>query len=264
MMPVHINDIYYDPERQFCGLYIASKISMPDFDPTLELLRILNQNKVCFLSISSHRSEGVVHNFITLDLTENPGLKEELVKRIKEKFGTMLVYLVCADSGVPGLIYNVDGYPVILNVSGHPIQVAAMTTSGWKNLVMGMIRRYKSEATLMLWNMGNDFGEAQGKYLLEMKGLSDRNRIRIGLAILQALGWGKFELTECDDFGKTVVISAKENFEELITWELLDYENRFLLGFFVGLVSKVFDKACRGTEVKCMKLGDPQCQFVIK
>jgi len=264
MMPVHINDIYYEPEKQFCGLYIAAKITMPDFDPTLELLRILNENKICFLSISSHRSEDAVHNFITLDLTDAPELKEEMIKNIKEKFGSRLVYLECADSGVPGLIYNVNGYPVILNISGRPMQVAAMTTSGWKNLVMGMIRRYKGDAMLMLWNMGNDFGEAHGKTLLEIKGLSDRHRIKIGLAVLQALGWGKFELAECDEFGKVVVIRATENFEELITWELLDYENRFLLGFFVGLVSKVFDKACRGTEVKCMKLGDPYCEFVIR
>ncbi|MBC7121156.1 MAG: hypothetical protein H5T33_06245 [Candidatus Methanosuratus sp.] len=263
-MPVHINDIYYDPEKQFCGMYIASKASMPDFDPTIELLNILNKNKVCLLSISSHRSEDVVHNFIILDLTDKSKLKENMIKNIHEIFGSRLVYFECAESGVPGLIYNVNGYPVILNVSGHPMQVAAMTTSGWKNLVIGMIRRYKGDATLMLWNMGNDFGEAHGKFLLEIKNLSDKNRIMIGLAVLQALGWGKFDLAECDEFGKVVVIRATENFEELITRELLEYENRFLLGFFVGLVSRVFDKACRGTEVKCIKLGDPYCEFLIK
>ncbi|MDI9644702.1 MAG: 4-vinyl reductase [Candidatus Verstraetearchaeota archaeon] len=264
MMPVHINDIYYEPEKQFCGLYVAAKIAVPDFDPTLELLAVLNESKVCFLSISSHRSNDVVHNFVTLDLTDKPKLKEEIVEKVSEKFGSRLTYLECADSGVPGLIFNVNGYPVILNLSGRPLQVAAMTTTGWKNLVMGMIRRYGADATLMLWNMGSDFGEAHGKILADIRGLSDRNRIRIGLAVLQALGWGKFELTECDEFGKLVVIRATENFEELITREMLDYENRFLLGFFVGLVSRVFDKACRGTEVKCTKLGDPYCEFVIR
>lgn len=263
-MPVHINDIYYDPEGHFCGLYVASKISLPDFDPTLELIKILNKENVCFLSISSHRSDDVIHNFIVLDVSKKPCLRYELASEIKERFGENLVYVECAETGVPGLIYNVNGYPVILNLSGRPLQVAAMTTSAWKNLIMGMIRRYGSGATAMLWDMGSDFGEAHGKLLMEMKGLNDKDRIRVGLAVIQALGWGKFTLSECDEFGRRVVIRASENFEELVTREMLEYENRFLLGFLVGLVSKVFDKACRGTEVKCRKLGDPYCEFVIK
>jgi len=40
-MPVHLSDHYYDPERDYCGLYIVAKIELPEFGPTTELLKIL-------------------------------------------------------------------------------------------------------------------------------------------------------------------------------------------------------------------------------
>jgi hypothetical protein len=74
----------------------------------------------------------------------------------------------CADSNIPGFMYNVMGYPLILNFENQPLQVAALTAPVWKTLVMGMVKRFGTGATIILWYMGNDAGEGLGKILLPM------------------------------------------------------------------------------------------------
>jgi predicted hydrocarbon binding protein len=263
-MSVHVSDHYYDPDKNYCGLYIVSKLALPEFGPTSELIKIFDKREIILLSITSHQKDGLVYDFIIVDLTGKESVKTELEKEIREKFGDKLVFIECADTGVPGFIYNVNGFPLVFNFSNNYTQVAALTAPIWKTLIMGMIKRFGASASIILWYMGNDAGEGKGKVLLTLTGINNRDMIKIGLARLQSLGWGRFELAECDEQGKEVVIRVYDNFEEMVTKELLDYQNSFMKGFLVGLASTIFGKGCRAIETKCVNKGDPYCEFVLR
>jgi predicted hydrocarbon binding protein len=262
-MSVHVSDHYYDPEKHYCGIYIVSKLSLPEFGPTSELIKIFDKRGIVLLSITSHQYDGVVYDFIIVDLTGKENIKTDLEKEIRDKFGEKLVYLQCAETGIPGFIYNVNGFPLVFNFSNNYTPVAALTAPVWKTLIMGMIKRFGTGASIILWYMGNDAGEGKGKLLLPLKGISNKDMVKMGLARLQSLGWGRFDLIECDEQGKTVIIRVHDNFEEMVTKELLDYQNSFLKGFLVGLVSIIFGKGCRAMETMCVNKGDPYCEFTL-
>ena len=263
-MPIHLADHYYDPNKKYCGLYIVAKMELPAFGPTTELIRIFDKRAIPLLTINSHTKDGNVYNFLMVDLTDKEGAKEEIVEEIKTVFANRLVYFRCIDTGIKGFIYNINGFPLIFNFSNNHSQAAALTASTWKTLIMGIVKRYGVGASVILWYMGNDAGEGKARIMMGLQGLSNVEMVKIGLARLQSLGWGRFDLIECDELGKRVVIRVFDNFEEMITKELLDYQNSFLKGFLVGLISTIFGKACRGIEVKCVNKGDPYCEFLLR
>jgi predicted hydrocarbon binding protein len=264
-MPVHLSDHYYDPERDYCGLYVVAKIELPEFGPTTELLKIFDSKGIVSITITSHQKDLVAYDFVIVDLTGKKHLKKELEKEIKERFGKRLLLFECTDTGIPGFIYNMKGFPLIFNFSDAYLPMAALSTSAWKTLFEGLTKRFGSGGMVIMWFMGNDAGEGKAKVLLNLNGkLTNVERIKIALARLQSFGWGKFELVECDDRGKRVVIRVQDNFEDILTKDLKDYQNSFLRGFLVGLICTLFNKACRGMETKCINKGDPYCEFLIR
>ncbi|MGQ9759917.1 MAG: V4R domain-containing protein [Candidatus Methanomethylicaceae archaeon] len=264
-MPVHLSDHYYDPDRNYCGLYIVSKVVLPDFSPTAEMIRIFNRRGILLLNISSHQKDFITYDFVIIDLSEKEHLKEEIEKEIKERFGTNLISMECIETGVPGFIYNINGFPLIFNFSDNLLPAAAMAINTWKMLFQGLMKRFGADGLTLLWFMGNDAGEGNGIELLKLKGtLTNVDRIKIAFARLQSFGWGRFELVECDDKANRIIIRVYDNFEESATKEIKGYQNSFLRGFLVGLISLLFNSPCRGIETSCINKGDPCCEFMIR
>lgn len=264
-VPVHLSDHYYDPDKEYCGLYLVSKIELPSFGPTSELIKIFNRRNISLLTINSHRKGDLIYDFIIIDLTGKKRLKEEIRKEILDKFGDRLRLFECIETGIPGFVFNKNGFPLVFNFNDEYTPVAAIGIHAWKTLFEGLIERFGAGGSVIIWFMGMDMGENSARRVMRLKGsFSCPDRIKISLSRLQSLGWGKFEIAECDESGKRVVIRVRDNFEELATLDMEDYESNFLRGFLVGLISVLFGKACRGTESKCIKKGDKYCEFVIR
>lgn len=264
-MPVHISDHYFDQNRNYCGLYVVSKIELPDFGPTSELVKIFDKRGIILITISSHQKDNIAYDFVIVDLTGKKHLKEDIRKEILDKFGKRLLLFECVETGVPGFIYNVKGFPLVFNFSDDYIPMAALSINSWRNLLEGLVDRYGAGGLVIIWHMGNDAGEEKARQIMRLKGdLSCTDRIKIALARLQSFGWGRFEIRECDEDGKRIVIRVYDNFEDLVTKDLKDYQNNFLEGYLVGLISILFGKACRGVEQKCIKKGHKYCEFLIR
>jgi predicted hydrocarbon binding protein len=263
--PVHLSDHYYDPNRDYCGFYVISTIALPSFGPTAELIKVFDERGVILVTITSHHEEGLVKDFVIADLTGRKHLREDLERAIRAKFGKKLIFFESADTGIPGFIYNIRGFPLVFNFSGDYIQSAALSADSWRTLLRGTIQRFGSNGLMILWHMGDDAGENEAKLLTRLKSvMSCPERIKIALARLQSLGWGRFELAECDPDGRRIVIRVYDNFEDTLAMDLENYQSSFLRGYLVGLVSVLFARACRGVEAKCIARGDEFCEFVIR
>jgi len=261
-IPVSLADHVYDPTKSYCGLYAVS-IREPPKSPTAQIIQLLSMKGMSLISIKSQEKDRMIYDFMIIETTGCTHTKEDLTEEIKEAIGDSLIYLEFVETNVSGFIYNVKGFPLVFNHANEPMPVTAVTHSTWKTFFSGMVKRFGSGGMVMLWFMGNDAGEAEGMEAKILSGkLTVKARLNISLAKLQALGWGRFELAECDE-GR-VIIRVFENFEDIVTKGLANYRNTFLRGFLVGLVSVFFNKACRGVELKCINRGDPYCEFMIR
>ncbi len=264
-VPVHLSDHFYDPHRDYCGLYLVSKIELPEFGPTSELINIFNRRNISLLSINSHRKGDLAYDFVIVDLTGKKKMKNEIRKEIVEQFGDRLQLFECVETGIQGFVYNKNGFPLVFNFNDEYTQAAAIGIYGWKTLFQGLIERFGEGGMVIIWFMGMDMGENSARRVMRLKGeFNCFERIRISLSRLQSLGWGKFEIAECNEDGKKIIIRVRDSFEELITSEIEGYESTFLRGYLVGLISILFGKACRGTETKCVRKGDEFCEFLIR
>lgn len=118
---------------------------------------------------------------------------------------------------------------------------------------------------VIIYEMGNGAGESKAAELqLLNSSLSSRDMISMALAQLQSFGWGRFEIRNCDEDGKRILIRIYDNFEDNVTVDMPDYQNSLMRGFLVGLTSIIFNKACRGTIEKCIKKGDEYCEILIR
>jgi len=86
-MTVHLSDHYYDPYKHYCGLYVVSKLKLPEFGPTSELIKIFDERGIILMSITSHQKDGLAYDFVTVDLTLKLDQKDAIEKEIQEVWG---------------------------------------------------------------------------------------------------------------------------------------------------------------------------------
>lgn len=125
-MPVHLSDHYYEKNKQYCGLYVVSKVELPDFSPTAELIRIFNRRGILIVSASIRQSNMITSDFFIVDLTGKADLKKRIRKEIMDCLGDRMLLFECIETGVAGFIYNVKGFPLIFNFSDRYTPTAAL------------------------------------------------------------------------------------------------------------------------------------------
>jgi hypothetical protein len=264
-MPVHLSDHYYEKDKQYCGLYVVSKVELPDFSPTAELIRIFNKRGILIVSASIHLVNLTTTDFFIVDLTGKVNLKKSIRKEIIDCLSDRLLLFEFIETGVDGFIYNVKGFPLVFNFSDKYTPMAALGAESWMELLKGLMDRFGESGMVIIYEMGNGAGENKAEELKRLhSSLKCRDLILMALAQLQSFGWGRFEIMSCDEEGKRIRIRIFDDFEDIVTMDMPDYKSSLLRGFLVGLVSKLFYKACRGTIEKCIKMGDEHCEILIR
>ncbi len=260
-MPIHIGDLFYDPLKEYCGFYIVSKYVSPEMNSTSEILKIFSRRGVEVLNTSSYRRDLTVFDFVVVDLTGRKELKNELLTEIRELFGERLLSMECIESDVRGFMYNVKGFPVIIKFFGEEQRSGALTLPTWRNFFYSLIQTFSTGGFTILWFQGRGMGEWAGSDIKRLNpALTDTDKLKIALARLQALGWGKFELAEA---GEKFVIRIHDNLECVATADIADYECSLTRGLFGGLFHILFEKEYICTETKCIKRGNDYCEYVL-
>jgi predicted hydrocarbon binding protein len=108
--------------------------------------------------------------------------------------------------------------------------------------------------------MGRESAEAMRS--LKALQLNASNKINIAFIQLQILGWGKYEIEIPDN--KHINIKIYDNFECMVTKDLKGYQSSFMRGMFTGLAALLLDKKVNCAEKKCIRNGDPHCEFALE
>jgi predicted hydrocarbon binding protein len=255
--PTFIDNIFYEPKKDYCGIYITVN-NEHDQSSNLEGLdKILMNNGVPYQLVVNRSTEASVSCYAVLDLTGKTDARETIEKDIRSLFGQKLVVFEYIHTNIPGVMCNTKSFPLMLEVVGSKIPVTAFTHPFWGYLFGALYDTFGAGGLSIIWMMGRE--SAEGMRPIKALPLNSQHKLNVALIQLQLLGWGKFEILSAQE--KNFNIRVFDNFECLNTKELKGYQSSFMRGMLTGLATLLMDKRGNTVERKCIKNGDPYCEF---
>ena len=174
----------------------------------------------------------------------NVVLKAEVVTK---KIGDMAV------DGTTHATTFLGGRVVVLDVN----DISAML--GW------LIRTFYSGGRAIIFDMGKRVGASAAKKFKSSYELRGRELVETFLALQAAAGWFDYEVVSFDEGGPELDIRLYENFECLPLKGKSDKPvSNFVRGALAGVVGEAFERDFSVNEVRCLAVGDPYCEFVVK
>ncbi len=262
-VPVRTGELFFETKRKLHALCVKSKQELPDFSPTAVLIRIFNSSFIQLLAIHNYQEGGIVHDFMIADFTDSPMTPEEVESRIRKIFGNRLLELEWLESGVKGLVYNTRGFPPIFFAFNTEIRVILFAVTLWRGLIRSLMTRFGTGGLYILWALGSDIMKFHAHHISMLKGkLTDEEIVRIGLAVLQAMGFGIFKLMKFSR--EEIAIKIEEHFEDAAGKGIPGFQGSFLRGLLSSFFSIIFGEEYECSSAKCVLRGDPYCELVAR
>ena len=196
------------------------------------------------------RGSMVVTRFI-FEMATSRISAEELAKRIKE-----LPVIEDAWVAISPRKYLVDSISFPITSLGEPAVI--LPISGFAELEEGIKRLLKATVPIRL--AARKPGEMLIKKVADITGLSGEELIRLFLGILQATGWGRFNLSEFDTESCSGRISVEESAEAKYR-KAKEPLCVFLRGILEGALTEALGVEIRVEEKACAGAGAAHCEF---
>jgi predicted hydrocarbon binding protein len=138
--------------------------------------------------------------------------------------------------------------------------------------MMETLNAFGTAAFTMLYMMGQEKGRYEAKKIMEAlrsEGTSFTKRQAIGNIVhrLRVTGWGSIRVQRYDDRLGYVTIIVENN-PLVLALEINGKSDRplchYFRGYWVGVVSEVFERKVNCEEVECMGMGDTFCKFEVR
>ncbi len=259
-MPAELGAIVYCPEGECHGFYVVARIDSEGFGPRAKLVMLFKKLGIPVLSFTGHFKDFVAYDFAIVNLKGSKYGKDDVRVKIMEVFGNRLIHLEVLRSNVPGLVYNIYDFPLLVSMGEEKVRAAALPFMGWGCFFNALYNKWGDNAMSVYHMVGNELGEAHGRKMNEhMPSHSVREKVDATLYALQAQGWGRFRLFSFR--GSSLSISIKDNFECMSTKNLPGYKSSFIRGFLVGLMNELVGKGFACNESRCIKTGRSICQY---
>jgi len=259
-MPTELGAIVYCPKGECHGFYVVAKIDSEGFGPRAKLVMMFKKLGIPVLSFTGHFKDFVAYDFAIVDLKGSKYGVDDVRVKIMEIFGNRLIHLEAVRSTVPGLVYNIYDFPLLISLGEEKLRAAAMCFMGWRCFFSALYNKWGDSAMSVYHMVGKELGEAHGRKMNEhMPSTSVKEKVSATLYALQAQGWGRFRIFSYR--GSSMSISIKDNFECTSTKTIPGYRNSFIRGFLEGIMNELAGKTFTCEESKCIKAGSSVCQF---
>jgi len=156
----------------------------------------------------------------------------------------------------------------------HGIQIMSdraimFSKPGYEGLLRDIRRHFGTAGEAFLYYAGFcsglKYGEAHKK-LGKILGIIDVATLidKLGANIFSWAGLGRIELVNIDISNTSVTLRLYDSFEcELGLGSRKPY-SQFIRGIFAGYLTSLFSKEMKAEEVRCIAMGDPYCEFIVK
>jgi len=258
-MPSELGAIVYCPEGECYGFYVVAKIDSEGFGPRAKLVMMFKRLGIPLLSFTGHFKDFVAYDFAIVNLRDSKYGVDDVRVKIMELFGDRLLHLEAVHSGVPGLVYNVYDFPLLVSLGSEKMRAAALCFMGWNCFFSALYNKW-APAHGIYHMVGKELGEAHGRKMNEQLPChSVKEKMNATLYALQAQGWGRFRIFSFRS--SSLSIRINENFECMSTKNIPGYKSSFISGFLVGLTNELIGKTFKCEESRCIKTGHSICQF---
>jgi len=129
------------------------------------------------------------------------------------------------------------------------------------NSLFKMLRDLGSGGLAIMYHMGFEAGRAMA---IRLKGhfRTNESTLRYMLLYLESLGHGMFSIEEYDECRGCRIIAY--NLLECIDVKSDKPNSQLCRGILAGALSALWNKDIEVIETKCIAMGDPYCEFIIR
>lgn len=226
-----------------------------------KITSVLGEHNILIRNIIAYSLGDEGNAFIIVDFTNATTTVEDVIAKLKSMPEVLDVAFFSPDK--PGYVYETFGFPV---TTSHTEDVVILRLKTLVGMVDGIIKQFGSAGEAFLWYLAREGGKSTAKWLSEKLGdLNAITKIKIHLATLLSVGWGRFEVKRLDDSNNILEIEAKDNFEVRYKKNSQDRVNCiFTRGYLTGVLSFYLDREVKVEEVKCEAKGDSSCIFLCR
>lgn len=256
----YIDTMTFDPKKDCSGLYIGIKCDQSDSCSIDALMKVFRDKGIPYQLVIDKTSSSQHTFYAVLDFTGRSQSRETVEKDLRALIGDKLISFEYINSDIPGLTCNVKSFPLALDIFGSQTLTTAFTHPFLSYMFRAIYETFGAGGLSIIWLSGREAVESMRP--IKNLPLDNRQKMKVALMQLQILGWGKFELVEMND--KNCVVRVNENFECLATAGLKGYQSSFMRGVVTGLASMLTDKKGNCVEKKCIRNGDPYCEFSVE
>ncbi len=192
---------------------------------------------------------------VFVDLTGREEISSEILDRMKS-VGEVKVIKPIAE----GLTVDYVSYPPML--SGK--RVLILRPPAYKALVKSIRQKLGEGYEAILYHIGFDLGRHYFKSHVDMAG-GDFSKIpEIGEKLFRFVGFGILKFVRIDPLTKYCHARVWDSFECRLYEKASRPRSQFVRGMLAGWVSELFQTSVEAIETRCIAMGDPYCEFIIK
>ena len=247
----------YAKDRDICEFYLTVDNTPGKLKEALE---IFTKHGINILHISGHAmpdwSKAPV--FLFVDITN----KRKLLERIKKKLESVTkgpVHYKLAF--VKGFMIDEFTFP-LCTLPG--LRSIIILENDFIGMLKGIYEKMGDVGKALFFNIAYFGGISMAKYLLKRLELRGEELIKEVLKIYQASGMGKMELVSYEPNEPYIVLRLYDSIECKAFIGQKKPASHYVRGHLSGLLSKLTGKNLLATEVRCIAMSDPYCQFNVK
>ncbi len=255
LVPLDVARVIHLPRRK---IYLISLSIAEKTRPIGQIVRELNDVAAEIITIYGYCIDGAGHLSVVVDLTNAKLDIDELVNRLSRMSEITRVSYVAPEE--PGLLIDKYHFPITYG-AGRAVLFDIETLSSMFDEIK---RQWGSAGEAFIYYLGYIGGKSFAKHFSEKyRELNERKIYIIMRDTIQAYGYGLVDKVEKTD--NEVIIRVRDLFEcKPVEGKRTSPNSHFFRGYVSGIASVMLNRDMLAEEVKCIAMGDPYCEFIVR
>ncbi len=252
--------IIFNDNQKIYGLAIESTIEIGNFRKLTELADSMGI-VIRYIQFSMEENrKPTVTAIVFLDFSNAKVTPEEAVKAVLKNY-SFVKKAKLIKPRVKDVVFDNYFFPLIVADE----RAVIFRRSVYEALFNGVREKFGSAGEAMLYYQGFSIGfEIYEKYMKTAKSEKVEDLVEVAKAINMTLGWGAVKETEIDVKKGKAKLRIYQSFECELAKNAKKPYSQFYRGAIAGVFTRFFGKDVNVQETKCIAMGDPYCEFVIK
>ena len=254
------NIIHDNNTKHLCGIIIDGKEILNIMHKILNVLRQSNIDIKFLTCLVNNDSSLVIMVCDATNTNINIGKVSKIIKSLGKNLNVEIVR-----PRLPGLL----AFPKLnlLMYSGE--RAVIYSSEQLYSVIVSAVEKFGIQGKAMMWHVWSQVGRYAYRFHKKLRRANNKLALEDQLLFGTSLGWWKkAEIVDYKDSSKTLKIRLWDNWE---CWEAKRVykktslpQSHIVRGYLSGMVSEHFNVEMSASETRCIAMGDPYCEFILK